>query len=90
MEQQCHPTKEGVSLKGIADVCDYLKIDYTAGRVSLKDIEDCPLPCISIVARLWRKNYPVPPYSLSKIGQRTEYGFPFTKHQETAIRQFTR
>lgn len=66
LEQQCHPTKEGVSLKGIADVCDYLNIDYTAGRVSLKDIEDCPLPCILH----WNQNHFVVLYKIDQHGTR--------------------
>lgn len=66
LEQQCHPTKEGVSLKGIADVCDYLNIDYTAGRVSLKDIDDCPLPCILH----WNQNHFVVLYKIDQHGTR--------------------
>lgn len=66
LEQQCHPTKEGVSLKGIADVCGYLNIDYTAGRVSLKNLEDCPLPCILH----WNQNHFVVLYKIDRHGTR--------------------
>lgn len=66
LEQHCHPTKEGVSLKSLADVCEYLNIEYTAGRVSLKDLETCPLPCILH----WNQNHFVVLYKIDSTGKR--------------------
>lgn len=66
LEKYCQPSKDGVSLKSIADLCDTLKIDYTAGRASLNELEECPLPCILH----WNQNHFVVLYKIDRNGNR--------------------
>lgn len=66
LERYCQPSKEGVSFKSIADLCEFLNIEYTAGRVSLIDLLDCPLPCIIH----WNQNHFVVLYKIDKKGNR--------------------
>lgn len=66
LERHCHPSKEGVSLKGMADLCTHLKLDYTAGKVTLDNLKDCPLPCILH----WNQNHFVVLYKIDKKGTR--------------------
>lgn len=66
LESHCHPSKEGVSFKSLADLCEYLHLDYAAGRVSLDEISDCPLPCIIH----WNQNHFVILYKVDKKGDR--------------------
>ena len=66
LERHCHASKEGVSLKGIADLCAFLKIDCTAGRASVEDLRECPLPCILH----WNQNHFVVLYRIDRSGTR--------------------
>lgn len=66
LESRCHPTKEGVSLKGIADLCESLHLDYTAGRLTLDNLVECPMPCILH----WNQNHFVVLYKIDKDGRR--------------------
>ncbi|MDE6693429.1 MAG: hypothetical protein K2K05_08605 [Muribaculaceae bacterium] len=66
LEQHCQPSKDGVSFKGIADLCEVLKLDYAAGRVSVTDLLSCPLPCILH----WNQNHFVVLYKIDKNGKR--------------------
>lgn len=62
LERYCQPSKEGVSFKSIADLCEFLKLDYTAGRVDIADLPECPLPCIIH----WNQNHFVVLYKIDK------------------------
>lgn len=66
LEKYCTPSKDGVSLKGLADLCEVLMLDYTAGRVSVADLSNCPLPCILH----WNQNHFVVLYKIDKKGRR--------------------
>lgn len=66
LEKHCHPSKDGVSFKSLADLCDFLTLDYTAARVSLHDLVNCPLPCILY----WNQNHFVVLYKIDKNGGR--------------------
>lgn len=60
------PSKDGISFKSIADLCEVLKLEYTAGRVGLKELADCPLPCVLH----WNQNHFVVLYKVDKHGNR--------------------
>ncbi len=66
LESHCHPTKEGVSLKSIADLSDFLHIEYTAAKVRMEDLGKCPLPCILH----WNQNHFVVLYKVDRGGKR--------------------
>ena len=66
LEKYCHASKEGVSLKGLADLCDVLKLEYTAGRVSVLELLECPLPCVLH----WNQNHFVVLYKIDRNGCR--------------------
>lgn len=66
LEKFCQPSKEGVSLKGIADLCSALNIESVAGRASLQDLSSCPLPCILH----WNQNHFVVLYKIDRSGSR--------------------
>lgn len=66
LEKHCHPSKEGVSLKGISDLCDALHLDCVAGKVSVNELEECPLPCILH----WNQNHFVVLYKIDRRGSR--------------------
>lgn len=66
LENNCQVSKDGVSLKTLADLCDKLHLEYTAGRASLKDLLDCPLPCILH----WNQNHFVVLYKIDREGTR--------------------
>ena len=72
LEDWCHPTKEGVSLKGIADLCDTLHLDYTAGKVDLEGLCTCPLPAILH----WDQNHFVVLYRIGRNGKRFHIADP--------------
>ena len=60
LEKICTPSKEGVSLKGLTDLCDRLFIHSSAGRVSLAQLKDCPLPAVIH----WNQNHFVVLYKI--------------------------
>ena len=66
LEQYCSASKEGVSLKGLADLCDILGLEYTAGKVTVSELIDCPLPCILH----WKQNHFVVLYKIDRNGKR--------------------
>ena len=46
LEGICRPTREGVSLKGIADSARELGLETRAGKLTAEALEQMPLPCI--------------------------------------------
>lgn len=66
LEKYCVPSKDGVSFKSLADLCGFLHLDYSAGRVGLKDLTECPLPCILH----WNQNHFVVLYKIDRKGTR--------------------
>lgn len=46
LNELCHPTSEGVSLKGIADASEQLGLKSYAGYVTLRDLLSIETPCI--------------------------------------------
>ncbi len=61
----CHPTTEGVSLKGIGDSAKALGLEYTCGRISTDGLCECPLPAILH----WNQNHFVVLYRISGKGK---------------------
>lgn len=66
LEKHCQPSKDGISFKSIADLCEVLKLEYTAGRVGLMELADCPLPCVLH----WNQNHFVVLYKIDKRGEK--------------------
>lgn len=66
LEKHCQPTKEGVSLKSLADLCCWLKLDYIAGKCKVDELFRCPLPCILH----WNQNHFVVLYKIDRKGKR--------------------
>ena len=58
----CHPTNEGVSLKGIADAAEHLGLDTVAARADIAQLSSAPLPAILH----WNQNHFV---VLHKVGR---------------------
>lgn len=56
----CVPSKDGVSLKAIADLALLLGLDYTAGKVSIEELLHCPVPAILH----WNQNHFVVLYKI--------------------------
>ncbi len=66
----CTPSSEGVSLKGMADLCESIGLDYAAGRIDIESLIESPLPCVLH----WGQNHFVVLYSV--IGKKTEKKTP--------------
>ena len=66
LEKHCQASKDGISLKSLADLCDLLNLEYTAGRATISDLLECPLPCILH----WNQNHFVVLYKIDKNGHR--------------------
>ncbi len=61
LESLCHASREGVSLKALHDLSIELGMDSVAGKVSLDDLYEVPLPCILH----WNQNHFVVLYKIS-------------------------
>jgi len=66
LEELCHASREGVSLKAIRDLSQEVGLDSLAGKVTLDDLRDVPLPCILH----WNQNHFVVLYKINKDGTR--------------------
>lgn len=66
LEQECTPTTEGVSLKGMTDAARSLGFDTGSGRVSAADLCNVPLPAILH----WDQNHFVVLYEVDKQRRR--------------------
>ncbi|MDE5807675.1 MAG: peptidase domain-containing ABC transporter, partial [Muribaculaceae bacterium] len=85
LEKHCRPSKEGVSLKGIADLCNVLRLDYTAGRVSIADLLTCPMPCILH----WNQNHFVVLYRIDRKGKRFWIADPGKGKYRLSLEEFS-
>ena len=72
LEQRCFPTREGVSLKAIADAARDVALDSAAARVTIDRLADAPLPCILH----WNQNHFVVLYRVSRDGRRFHIADP--------------
>ena len=72
LEGICRPTREGVSLKGIADSARELGLETRAGKLTAEALEQMPLPCILH----WNQNHFVVPYGISRKGKRFRVADP--------------
>ena len=66
LEKSCHVTKEGVSLKAIRDLCEEIGLDSAAGKVTVANLADTPLPCVLH----WNQNHFVVLYKTDRNGSR--------------------
>lgn len=60
------PSTEGVSVKGMANLCEIIGIDTITGKISIDDLAESPLPCVLH----WNQNHFVVLYSIS--GKKTQ------------------
>lgn len=72
LEQVCHPTREGVSLKGIADAARALGMETQCGKLTVEALREMPLPCILH----WNQNHFVVLYGVSRRGERFRVADP--------------
>ena len=72
LEGICRPTREGVSLKGIADAARELGLETRAGKLTAEALEQMPLPCILH----WNQNHFVVLYGISRKGKRFRVADP--------------
>lgn len=72
LERICRPTREGVSLKGIADAAGELGLETRAGKLTAEALEQMPLPCILH----WNQNHFVVLYGISRKGKRFRVADP--------------
>ncbi len=66
LEDYCHASKEGVSLKAIHDLSQEIGLDSMAGKVALDTLKEVPLPCVLH----WNQNHFVVLYKVNKNGTR--------------------
>lgn len=60
LSEYCTPGKDGVSIKGISDLCLTLGLDTVCGKVTINEIMECPLPAILH----WNQNHFVVLYKI--------------------------
>ena len=68
----CHPTVEGVSLKGIGDSAEALGLEYSCGKITVDGLRECPLPAILH----WNQNHFVVLHKISRNGKRFHIADP--------------
>ena len=85
LEQYCTPSREGVSLKSLADLCEFLKIDYTAGKAGIDDLKECPLPCVLH----WNQNHFVVLYKIDRKGTRFWIADPAKGKYKMSLEEFS-
>ncbi len=86
LEKYCRASKEGISLKSLADLCEILKIEYTAGKVCISELSDCPLPCILH----WNQNHFVVLYKIDRNGSRFRVADPAKGKYTLSVDEFSR
>lgn len=72
LEQVCHPTRDGVSLKGISDAAKSLGFETQAAKLEVDSLTEVPLPCILH----WNQNHFVVLYGVSRRGNRFRVADP--------------
>ncbi len=66
LEKHCGASREGVSLKALEDLGATMGLGCVAGKARVKDLRDCPLPCILH----WNQNHFVVLYKIDRDGTR--------------------
>lgn len=66
LNQYLTPSAEGVSLRGMVDLCDELGIETAAGKIDINCLAESPLPCVLH----WNQNHFVVLYKIS--GKQTD------------------
>lgn len=72
LEKLCFPTKEGVSMKGIADAARTLGLESKGGKTVVDNLVRLPMPCILH----WNQNHFVVLYGISRSGRRFRIADP--------------
>lgn len=72
LEERCFPTKEGVSLKGIADAAASVGLEGKGGKTTVDALSRLPLPCILH----WNQNHFVVLYGISRGGRKFHIADP--------------
>lgn len=72
LEDRCFPTKEGVSLKGIADAASAVGLEGKGGKATVDMLGRLPLPCILH----WNQNHFVVLYRVSRNGRKFRIADP--------------
>lgn len=85
LEKHCQASKDGISLKSLADLCDLLNLEYTAGRATISDLLECPLPCILH----WNQNHFVVLYKIDKNGHRFWIADPGKGKYKLSLEEFS-
>jgi len=62
LESNCHASKDGVSLKAIHDLSNVIGLDSIAGKLTLNNLGEIPLPCILH----WNQNHFVVLYKVNR------------------------
>lgn len=86
LEQICHPTREGVSLKGIADAARELGLETQAGKLTVEALRQAPMPSILH----WNQNHFVVLYGISRNGRRFRIADPAKGKTTCSRREFLR
>lgn len=86
LEKHCGASREGVSLKALEDLGATLGLGCVAGKARVKDLRDCPLPCILH----WNQNHFVVLYRIDRGGTRFWIADPAKGRYRLRISQFTR
>ncbi len=86
LEKHCGASREGVSLKALEDLGATLGLGCVAGKARVKDLRDCPLPCILH----WNQNHFVVLYKIDRDGTRFWIADPAKGRYRLRISQFTR
>ena len=80
----CHPTREGVSMLGIAEAAKAIGLHTMAGKITMQQLQAAPLPCIIH----WNQNHFVVLY---KVAENHFYlADPAIGHVKYALDEFER
>lgn len=80
LSRLCGITSQGVSLKGIADAAEMLGMETMSARVTERQLDEVPLPCVLH----WNQNHFVVLYKIDRKGSRFYISDP-GKGRYTAI-----
>lgn len=72
LARQCAPTRQGISIKAIADVAKDICFETASCRVSPENLTEAPLPCILH----WNQDHYVVLYRISRNGSRFHIADP--------------
>ena len=49
LSHYCFATNEGVSILAISEAAEKIGLHSMAGRATVEQLENCPLPCLSLI-----------------------------------------